>query len=582
MFKFFNNLSREEKLKILDSTGSFLIGAFCLGYLLFIRRFAELHISFSFLNFPVFVGEVLLVICLILLIVKWKLNPPGFRIWHYYLFLYLLFVLIKAFWGYFKFGPLAFRHAALFYYPLFAVFGYSFYRREFFSGTRSLLLALLLIVAMRFPSFGGYYLLMSFIIAFVLIKAYIHKTGQYIFFLLLLFFTPYRDFFQTSRAMLVANMAVAIYFLITLFWIVKIRRTYKLIIFLVFFLFLSVGILKKIEDKTVKPLLDFRQLIESYDNYSKVIAERKNGSEWLNIIKTVTKDTQVKLYNPEGDKFKKRGPTAQSVEQARLPTEEMQASLKELQSQIESIQLAIEQELKARAQPKRRVPPVIEKEQLKVKTQSKRDEAESKEPKPDLTEQPIEQVRLPREEMQIELKELQSQIEKIQKEEFLKKKSLVARSTKQFSPSSRVTNVFFRIFIWKDMLSQLKQHMPKSLLGFHFGKPFRSESIEYLYWATGEWSRDGWIAVHNSYLGIIYRAGILGILFIAAIFISLFRMIKRSIKLKSVTGVLLCGILINWLVAANFLPILELPYNAIPIWSLFGMTLAYLNKPKIR
>ena len=52
-------------------------------------------------------------------------------------------------------------------------------------------------------------------------------------------------------------------------------------------------------------------------------------------------------------------------------------------------------------------------------------------------------------------------------------------------------------------------------------------------------------------------------------------MIKRFIMLKSLTGILLCGIIINWFVAANFLLIFELPFTAIPIWTLYGLTLAY-------
>ena len=94
---------------ILDNIGLFLIGLFSLGYLLFDRRFAELHRQFPFLNFPIFVGEILLFLCVILLVIK-KSN-----IWYYLLFSYFGFVLIKALWGYFEWGPLAFRHSALFY-----------------------------------------------------------------------------------------------------------------------------------------------------------------------------------------------------------------------------------------------------------------------------------------------------------------------------------------------------------------------------------------------------------------------------------------------------------------------------------
>jgi len=139
-------------------------------------------------------------------------------------------------------------------------------------------------------------------------------------------------------------------------------------------------------------------------------------------------------------------------------------------------------------------------------------------------------------------------------------------------------NAVFRFFIWRDMLVDLKDEKP--ILGFDFGKPFRSKSLEILNWGTGDWKRDGWIGAHNSYLHMIYRAGIIGIALIVSLLIMLFHMIKRCIVLKSLTGILLCGIIINWFVAANFLLIFELPYTAIPIWALFGLTYAYVGNLK--
>jgi len=39
--------------------------------------------------------------------------------------------------------------------------------------------------------------------------------------------------------------------------------------------------------------------------------------------------------------------------------------------------------------------------------------------------------------------------------------------------------------------------------------------------------------------------------------------------------ILLSAVLLNWMVAANFLLIFELPYTAIPFWLIMGMTWAY-------
>jgi len=66
--------------------------------------------------------------------------------------------------------------------------------------------------------------------------------------------------------------------------------------------------------------------------------------------------------------------------------------------------------------------------------------------------------------------------------------------------------------------------------------------------------------------------------FICSIFILFYRMIRIFVLHRSWVGLLLCSCLINWFVAANLLLIFELPYTAIPVWSLFGMTLAYCRQ----
>jgi len=136
-----------------------------------------------------------------------------------------------------------------------------------------------------------------------------------------------------------------------------------------------------------------------------------------------------------------------------------------------------------------------------------------------------------------------------------------------------VNNIVFRLFIWRDMLDELARENP--IFGFTFGKPLRSISLEIIDWGSIEWKRDGWIAAHNSYLHMIYRAGVVGIIFILSIWALLIKMIKDFIQMRSLTGVLLIACSVYWLVAANFLLTFELPYTAIPFWSLFGMTFAY-------
>lgn len=136
-------------------------------------------------------------------------------------------------------------------------------------------------------------------------------------------------------------------------------------------------------------------------------------------------------------------------------------------------------------------------------------------------------------------------------------------------------NILFRWFIWEDMIDEVFKSKGNILFGVGFGKPQRSKTIEILGWAEGEWSRDGWIAPHNSYLHLFYRAGIFGLLIIFMIVHLFISILKDFIRYRSVKGILLLSVLLYWLIMANFLLILEFPYYAILFWSIFGMTFAY-------
>jgi len=542
MSNLFGNINKNGKIRvtsILDAAGLCLIGIFCLAYAVFVRRFAEVHIQFSFLDFPIFVGEILLFICLILLIIRWKLNPPGFKIWHYCLSLYLLFILTKAFWGYFEWGPLAFRHAALFYYPLFAVCGYSFYRKSLFKSKGSMVLVLLIIFIIRLPQFNDLFLLTCFILSFVIIKAYPHKVARYILFILLLIVMPYKKVFFNSRTMVVGNIISGLYLVILLPFVLKIKKSYKIIFSLMIALFLLTGLLIQSDNKNLTSLVNFGVLIKQYNAYDEIIARGVVDPGMREIIEEVDKK-EVKLYNPESGMSEELD-NISDFHGARLSVQESTPeSPRTKKQQMEGLLQEIERDQR-----------VIE----EIKEEREETELTSKAAQSKIAE------------LQTVLKQTRKRIDEAEKE-----RARVSRL------QDRMPNVFFRLFIWRDMLNELKEK--KAFLGFDFGKPFRSRSIETLYWSTGEWARDGWIASHNSYLETIYRAGIMGLLFVALIFAVLFKLIKRSMQLKSVAGILLCGVLINWLVVSNFLPILELPYNAIAFWSLFGMTLAHMGFKK--
>ncbi len=138
-----------------------------------------------------------------------------------------------------------------------------------------------------------------------------------------------------------------------------------------------------------------------------------------------------------------------------------------------------------------------------------------------------------------------------------------------------MVNIMFRLFIWRDLIRELVSE--RAIFGFGFGKPTRSKSIEILGWGDSEWKRDGWIAVHNSYLHIIYRIGVVGVVFLLLLAFHLLKAICFFVKTQNLNGILLCSMVINWFVAANFLLIFEVPYTAIPMWCIVGVTAHYYD-----
>jgi hypothetical protein len=137
-------------------------------------------------------------------------------------------------------------------------------------------------------------------------------------------------------------------------------------------------------------------------------------------------------------------------------------------------------------------------------------------------------------------------------------------------------NILFRYFIWLDMTEEFVREKPV-LFGFSFGRPQRSKSLEILNWGFGDWSRDGWIAPHNSYLHLIYRGGLVGLGLIVVTLLLLVRMLLVFASVRLLTGAWLVSALVFGLVASNFSVFLELPYTAIPFWFLFGLTWAFAS-----
>lgn len=596
--------SLEKENRLLDGLGLTTIGLCCLGYVVFIKIFAEQHLQLPFLNFPVFVGEWLLLFCFIVFLVKCTINKQRLHRWqHYLLIAYFYFVILKAFWGYPQWGPLAFRHAALFYYPAFAIFGYAFYRRDFFSVKMCTVLLLLIFSIFITKKFLDYWILTLTALGVILIRSYPSSFKLIKFLMLLVLFStvPYKYFFATARMMIVANFVTAVYLATMFYAILKVKKGVKLALSLVIMVVVILGLLEFANLGAVKSIVSFKRMAEVFREDDLIVKAQRDRYLW-------EESAEVKLFNPDG-KISALTLEVVSEEKPEDKVEEeiRQVIIKQVQEKIEDLSLA---EFNKESQ-ERYIQEWIELKELVMAKVEKIGEGEVsilagevawpsaeteisavKEVKKEAPEVVVEEVKEKMQQVIIEKAKEEIQTASVDQVDKEIPPALVAKVKEEMQsdlereiqqeasakpgPHYISENSVFRLFIWRDMLVDLIKHKP--IFGFDFGRPFRSISLEILDWGRGDWGRDGWIGAHNSYLEMIYRAGIVGILLILSFLVILFNMIKKSVLERSMTGILLCGIVINWFAAANFLLILELPYTAIPIWTIYGMTLAYCFK----
>jgi len=118
-----------KKWKLSTKRAGFgLILIYCFLCSIYTKTFAQLNVRLPFLDFPIFTGEILIGICIVLFGFYRMIERPKFSIWDAGVLGIVGWILIKAIHGYWIYGPLALRNAALFYYVLFAFLGYHFFR----------------------------------------------------------------------------------------------------------------------------------------------------------------------------------------------------------------------------------------------------------------------------------------------------------------------------------------------------------------------------------------------------------------------------------------------------------------------
>lgn len=519
--------------KIINFTGLLSIGVFCFLYSMYTAAIAERHVTIPGLGLPIFVGEMLLFWCMALVFIKWWGN--GFVLDRYILALgiYILWILIKALGpgGYFGgYGALAFRNAALFYYILFGVLGYSFFDRRFFTPARNFFSMVLLGLMLYLEMVNDYYWV-AYVFLFFLLA--LHAPKRWIAYASLaaglIFFTWRTLLFGSSRAHLIGVSAVAIFFFLNIVFVfLPFRLKYKWLALAGLTVIFCLAIYRFADPNAIKSLT----------TPSRVIAQFK---EWDAFIKDqgknfVLPEIPVNLYNPD------QTPIKAAFHDYSLVPHWGQKKTLSLASDIQ-----------------KKIAPVLRSPEVKVEKAVSIEKQEFT-PAPAETEKNVTAM---------------ERIEKVMQDTSA---DGLTDQTRYRSLGIAYGNMHFRLFIWRDMIEELLAEPKNFILGIGFGKPQRSRSIEIIGWGKLEWRRTGWITPHNSYLHMIYRGGVVGIVVIIAIFVLLVRMTRIFAQKKSMTGTLLVTILVYWMVFAFFSIFWEVPYTAIPFWTLFGITLAYAHE----
>lgn len=564
---------RNNMVKVIDWVALSLLGIFCFCYSIFYSYFAELHIQLPFLNFPIFMGEILLGICMVLLFLKLRNSSFQFSKWHYFAFAYIAFIIIKVFFGYLKWGPLALRHSALFYYFLFAAIGYYLLNTDLLHKKIVSILAFLALSAMIiFRIVGSYFLYTHIILLFTLALSLKmpSKTLKYLVILILFLIIPYKALVQVPRSILVSQ-AVTLLFLTTSFcYLIKVKFRYKAISALIV-LIISGLLISNFTPKTeILSLVSPSILLKQYRIYMSLIKEREKTFKPLpdtySPVKLYVKNffdpsvgrmmiRRVAIIERQGTKSGKRL-AERALKKATLnELKEMHLATKE--QNTEQFMKILEMSLSER----RRI--------IKQEAFEKQRIAESAKKAKVISEK----------EKKAPLKEKTAEVSIVEKGETIKElKPLQFEKLKQKKFSGCDNNIAWRIFVWKDMLGEIFKSGKNFLVGTDFGKPFRSRSAEILGMECGLGPGfAGWLEPHNSYIHILYRAGLIGLLFIIIVLGIFIRMVTLFLRKKDIIGVLLCSSLLFWLTDANFAVILELPYFAIPFWALFGVVLRYNN-----
>ena len=614
-------LSKSKLKRFVDRIGIGTIGLYCVLSIIFGADFAEMHVQFAFLSFPIFVGEFLMLFLFAWLGFKIYLTqewPPYLIFWG----AYYIWILVYAYIGYTEWGALTFRNAALFYYVTFALFGYMFFQINLFYKKKYIIPVLVILVMITMTKcYNNYYWYSVLMInLFLIFKA----LQQYPWLVIPLFILSHiNNMFIPVRAHLIGLiMSLSYIFFVGTICFVRLPIWKKLGAMFLLLVLMAGALILFSDNNTIKSIVNFNGVRASYAKYDgyiqanlgkyqtgerpyKLYRPNENVINLSSIMPGMDKDQNDEGYEEEdiGEDDEQGEQLAmedtQVIDQERPALDQVVHEPPKVSNQETSMTKnqeppIIEKKGSSKAQKQRlslvrkQSPQVVQKHDLhlplsETKSHTPSDSIRASSLRP--TESSIKKT-VPDESLPVhpavsltqELKHDGQAVEKKSKKHKTKLKTQEVEIER--NPDVLNNNILFRIFIWRDMLERLGQR--GWFRGVGFGEPQRSKSLEILGWGEIAWEIDGWVMPHNGFLHMIYRGGIVGILLVVGLLAGLTWLTVIFVKLRDMGGIALISTLIYWIGFSAFSVTLEFPHYAIFFWSLFGVAFAYARDLKIR
>lgn len=530
---------------IINTSISILLFAVSFLYSVFFSNFAELHLNIPAFDFPVFIGEITLFVCVVGLLLKIVLfflenrqcvclNRMGLILGMFF----YSFIVVKALCGFSKWGPLAFRNAALFYYSFFGII--AFYCIDFkFVQHRAVRLVwlFLLSVALVYKQIVYDFNYSLYIIMLSLFAVATSSFLTHIFFFgaTLVYFKM--GFLVPGRGVLLSALSAYLFLGGYWLWTSKIKKRWKFFIVGASCLSLLFFILMKIDRPVLESMLRIPNCLKETRELLKDVNARTDYQFPKVEVKLYEDNQSLKISGD--DKVQKV--ILNDITFVPCPAQLTEAQFAQFLSQYVS-----ENDYKLDVS---NLNPFL--------------------PHPG---QGIWRIKMRRQILyslptQLIYSDFEKSLFHLCGSKETASLNLVGSSNKQSGRTlgSATGNITWRLLVWHDLLAGLYHDW---VLGVDFGQPFRSKSVEVLGWSAGRWI--GWLEPHNSFLHILYRGGVVGFFFLVMLVLFFLRGVRNSIVAGDMIAGALWSVIVFWVIMANFQVVLELPYYAIPFWSLFG------------